>query len=176
MIAAVDEELGIARDGDLPWDLPGDIEHFKRETTLTQSPGRRNAVIMGRKTWESIPPRYRPLAGRKNLVVSRSDRDLPRGVLGCVSLEDALARLEADDLAAEIERVFVVGGGEIYGLGIAMPECRKLYITRVMGRFGCDTFFPEFESRYQLESVLGEAEENGVAYRIEIWRNARAVG
>jgi dihydrofolate reductase len=174
MIAAVDEELGIARGGDLPWNLPGDVQHFKRTTTLTRSPGRKNAVIMGRKTWDSIPPRYRPLAGRKNLVVSRSGVDVPEGVLGCASLEEALARLNEDDLAAEIERIFVVGGGEIYGLGIAMPECRRLYITRVMGRFECDTFFPEFESRYQLESVLGQAEENGVPYRIEIWRDARA--
>jgi dihydrofolate reductase len=68
----------------------------------------------------------------------------------------------------------VVGGGEIYALGIAMPQCRRLYITRVLGRFKCDTFFPEFESRYQLECVLGEAEEQGVAYRIEVWRNPGA--
>lgn len=170
MIAAVDDDLGIARDGDLPWDLPGDVEHFRRTTTDTRDSGRRNAVIMGRKTWESIAPRYRPLAGRKNIVLSRSGADVPEGVLCCASLGEALDRLQQDDMAAEIERVFVVGGGQIYTLGLAMPECRRLYITRVMGRFGCDTFFPEFESSWEREAVLGEAEENGVAYRIEVWR------
>lgn len=176
MIAAVDEDLGIARDGDLPWDLPGDVEHFKRTTTDTRDPGRRNAVIMGRRTWDSIPPRYRPLPGRLNIVVSRAGVDVPEGVLCCSSLDQALSRLEQDDLARDIERVFVVGGGEIYRLGIAMPECQRLYITRVKGRFGCDTYFPEFDSSgssgpgWQLESVLGEAEDSGVGYRIEVWR------
>ena len=72
-VFAADEAGGIGRDNDLPWPrLPGDLAFFARITTETRDPAKQNAVIMGRRTWDSIPPKYRPLPGRRNIVVSRT--------------------------------------------------------------------------------------------------------
>jgi dihydrofolate reductase / thymidylate synthase len=168
-VVAADRRLGIGRGGDLPWRLPGDLAHFKRLTTETRDPARRNAVVMGRATWASIPDRYRPLPRRLNLVLSRRGVELPDGVLSASSLEDALERLSAGPLAAEIEAVFCVGGGNVYAQAIESPACRAIHLTRIEGDFDCDVFFPAFEHAYQLASTLDEAEENGVRYRIEHW-------
>lgn len=168
-VVAADERLGIGCGGQLPWRLPGDLAFF-RDLTRTADPGRRNAVLMGRATWESIPDRYRPLPGRLNLVLSRRGVTLPDGVLGAASLEDALERLAAAPLAAEVQQVFCVGGGNVYAQAIELPQCRSIYLTRIEGDFACDVFFPAFEHAYQLDSVLREAQENDVRYRIEHWR------
>ena len=73
IVVAADEQRGIGKDNDLPWHLPGDLTHFKRTTTRAVAEGMSNAVVMGRKTWESVPPRYRPLKNRVNVVLSRRD-------------------------------------------------------------------------------------------------------
>jgi dihydrofolate reductase len=175
MVVAADDELGIARGGDLPWHLPGDLAHCKRLTTETTDPARHNAVIMGRRTWLSIPPRFRPLPRRVNVVLSRDPDFGPEPpALGAVSLDAALARLDEPDLAALVERVFVVGGGEIYAQAMESAACRDLYITRIEGRFDCDTFFPPFEDRFDLREVMGEGKDGDVAYRIEVWRRRGA--
>lgn len=167
IVVAADEQRGIGKDNDLPWHLPGDLTHFKRTTTRAVAEGMSNAVVMGRKTWESVPPRYRPLKNRVNVVLSRRDSlELPEGVLHCQSIEAALEALGARD---DIETVYVVGGAAIYTQAIAMPECRHVYYTRILSTFDCDAFFPDFEADFELQSVLSEGEENGTAYRIEVW-------
>jgi dihydrofolate reductase len=174
IVVAADEDRGIARGGALPWHLPGDLAHFKTITSSARSPALRNVVIMGRGTWDSIPARFRPLAGRINIVVSRQPASalaLPRGVHHAGSLDDALAA--AEDLTPT-DAVFVVGGGQLYGEAVAHPACRRIYYTRIAGRFECDTFFPPFEDGYALESMLAEREENGTAYRIEVWARREA--
>lgn len=160
IVVAADEELGIGRDGDLPWHLPGDLAYFA-DLTRTAPEGRRNAVIMGRKTWESIPERFRPLAGRLNVVVTRAaDYDLPGGARRAGGLESALV-----DLPPQTAAVFVVGGSQIYALAIEHERCAEVYLTRVSGHHGCDVFFPPFEHRFARDLILGE----GDGYRIERW-------
>jgi dihydrofolate reductase len=145
------------------------VAHFKRLTTRTRDPGRQNAVIMGRATWESLPARFQPLPGRRNVVLSRQAAlALPDGVARAGSMDAALA-IAARDPGSE--RVFVVGGGVVYAEAVAMPGCRRIYYTRIAARFGCDTHFPRFEHAFALDQVLAEAEEGGIAYRIEVWRN-----
>ena len=168
VIVAADRDRGISKDGELPWHLPGDLAHFVAVTRGDASapPGERaNAVIMGRKTWDSIPARFRPLSGRLNIVVtSNPGLDVPAGALVASGLPQAL-----DLASARARDVFVVGGGEIYEQALNRPDCGRIYYTRVDGSFGCDTFFPPLEPRFEREQVLREAEENGVAYRIEMW-------
>lgn len=77
LIAAVDENFGIGKDNQLPWHLPKEYAHFVRETTRTQEPNRINAVIMGRRCWESIPEKFRPMRNRVNVILSRT---LPREI------------------------------------------------------------------------------------------------
>ena len=72
VVAATKDEMGIGLDGALPWRLPKDMAYFKSITSQVDEPGARNAVVMGRKTWESIPAKFRPLPGRLNVVLSKS--------------------------------------------------------------------------------------------------------
>jgi len=94
IVVAVDSEFGIGKVGTLPWHLPADMKHFKTVTTHNASD---NVVIMGRKTWDSIPEKFRPLSQRLNIVISRQeDLILPQGVLLAQCLEHALDLLEED--------------------------------------------------------------------------------
>jgi dihydrofolate reductase len=166
MVVALDGAMGIGQGGAIPWRLPGDMAYFKRITSEA-SDGKQNAVIMGRKTYESIPPRFRPLPGRVNVVLSRRpDLELPAEVLRSESLDDALAQLEH---RADVERVFVIGGGEIYAAGLLHPACEQLYVTRVDAAFDCDTHFPAFEDRFVRVTADGPHTDQGVGYTFEVY-------
>lgn len=167
LVVAADLDRGIARAGAIPWRLPGDVRHFKQLTTATADAALQNAVIMGRATWDSLPERFRPLPERCNVVLSRQPRiELPPGVLHARDLDAALQALAG--VTPGIERVFVIGGGQVYAAALARPDCRRIHYTRIDARFDCDTFFPAFEERFRRTAVR-EAEENGVRYHIEEW-------
>ena len=135
LIAAVAANGVIGANGGLPWQLPEDLRHFKR---MTQG----HAVIMGRKTRESIG---RPLAGRKNVVVSRQAGYAAPGASVAPSLEAALA------LCAEQEIVFVIGGSELYRA--ALPLADALLLTEIQRDFAGDRHFPEFDRRQWKETA-----------------------
>jgi len=79
---AFDSQYGMGKNGQLPWVIPQDLKHFKEISTAVINPANKNAVIMGRKTWESLPEKFRPLPGRVNVVLSKEGKlDLPSGVL-----------------------------------------------------------------------------------------------
>ena len=91
IIVVADFNSGIGKNGMLPWHLPGDMRHFKELTITAQSKSKKNAVIMGRKTWESIPEKFRPLKKRINSVLTRNNAtSFPRGVIKAMSLNEAL--------------------------------------------------------------------------------------
>ncbi|HEX6734171.1 MAG TPA: dihydrofolate reductase [Azonexus sp.] len=142
LIAAVARNRVIGRDNRLLWNIPEDMAHFK---ALTAG----HTVIMGRKTWESLPPRFRPLPGRRNIVVSRqAGYDAPGGEVAG-SLEGALA------LAAGTETAFVIGGEQIYAQ--ALPLARRLEITEVDLSPEGDAWFPEIPAAEWQESARREA-------------------
>lgn len=148
----------IGRDGVMPWRLPEDLAHFRSATT--GSP-----VVMGRRTWESLPERFRPLPGRANVVVSRNPAFQAEGATVATSLEAAIA-------AAGARRVSVIGGGELYRQ--AMPIASTLIVTRIDLRVpGADTFAPEIGDEWRLTDA-GEprVSKTGLGYRFE--RYARA--
>lgn len=116
VVVAATENMGIGKDGKLPWRLPSDLKYFKNITTTTSDHGKRNAVLMGRKTWESIPAEHRPLPGRLNVVLTRSgsfDIATVENVIICGSITSALELLAASPYCLSIEKVFIIGGGEI---------------------------------------------------------------
>lgn len=173
LVAAADEKLGIGKAGGLPWRLPGEMRYFRRLTRDAGAdegdPGRQNVVIMGRRTWESVPEPYQPLSGRANVVITRqAEYSVPASVDRARDLDEAL------DVAAERaggRRVFVIGGAELYRQAIAHPSCQGLYLTRIMADYDCDTFFPEVdETRFEIAEILDDVREGGVRYRIERWR------
>ncbi len=149
IVVAMDQKQGIGKDGKIPWHLPEDLKYFKEITTTTKDSTKQNIVIMGRKTWESIPEKFRPLPQRINLVLTRNKEFLfPENVYSAANLEEAFQKLEEGNLKGKFESVFVIGGGQIYGEAIEQPQCRRLYVTHVEKVFECDTFFPIFKNNF----------------------------
>jgi dihydrofolate reductase len=160
-VVAHDRNRGIGLGGELPWHLPGDMRHFVAVTTHGAGP---NAVIMGRKTYESIPERFRPLRDRRNIVLSRTLAEMP-GATVVATLQEAVER------AAGCPLTFVIGGADIYKL--ALPHCESLHITRIAAEFSCDRFFPEYEHEFHLSATMETVVEGELSYRFERWnRNA----
>lgn len=136
LVAAVARNSVIGRDNRLLWNIPEDMAHFK---ALTAG----QTVIMGRKTWESLPPRFRPLPGRRNIVISRqADYAAPDGEVAA-SLENALA------LASTADMAFVIGGEQIYTQALALAQ--RLEITEVDLAPEGDAWFPEIAAGDWLE-------------------------
>ena len=137
IVAAVAKNGCIGRGGELPWRIPEDLRRYK-EVTMGK------VVIMGRKTWESIPERHRPLPGRTNVVVTRqTNYRLPGGVERVGSLAEALAAHRAED-------VVINGGAAIYR--DAMVHADELDITHVDREVDGDTFFPAIDPAVWKES------------------------
>lgn len=116
VVVAATREMGIGKDGVLPWKLLGDLKFFKELTLSTSDPAKKNAVIMGRKTWESIPVKSRPLPGRLNVILTRSgsfDFATVENVVICGSMQSALELLASTPYCLSIEKVFVIGGGQV---------------------------------------------------------------
>lgn len=159
LIAAIGQGGVIGAGGQLPWHLPEDLKHFKRLTTG-------KPVIMGRKTWLSLPPQFRPLPGRTNIVLSAGgwQPDVP-GVLMATSLQHALQQ------AGSVPEVMVIGGAQVYAL--ALPLAHRLELTEVdVAVPGGDAFFPPFnpaewheESRQPLPPSAGAPAATWVTYQ-----------
>ena len=141
LIAALASNRAIGKDNALLWQLPEDLRHF-RETT------RGKPVIMGRKTWESLPDPFRPLPGRHNIVVSRDPAYQASGATLAGSLDDALRQAAAQTNA---EEVFVIGGEQLYRQ--ALPLADRLYLTEIEQNFAGDVFFPDVQP-HDWEEIL----------------------
>lgn len=165
IIVAIDIERGIGKAGDMPWHFPGELKHFKEVTTQTSFDQKQNAVIMGRKTWESIPEKFRPLPNRLNIVLTRNQEYVvPEGVYSAGSLEKALNVLERVELKDKVESIFVIGGQQVFEEALKYSQCQKLYITHIQKNFSCDTFFPPFENSFERESFSSCHNENSCTY------------
>lgn len=130
IIAAVSDDLGIGKNNDLLWHIPEDLKRFKR---LTYG----NVVIMGKKTWESLPKK--PLPGRKNIVLTDIPGESFDSSLTACSVEDALSKCGQD------EEIFIIGGGSVYRQ--FMPLADRLYITHVHMKTPADIYFPKIDRR-----------------------------
>jgi dihydrofolate reductase len=182
IVVAMDRKRGIGLKGGLPWPrLKGDMKFFREITTnpdrgvaelkhgfppgdsvVTHSQETCNAVLMGRKTWESLPASFRPLPGRINGVLSRSGADLGEEAEVWDSLDRALEELE--DLE-DVSEVHVIGGGQIYAEALKHPDCAQLYITEIDAVFDCDTFFPEIDG-FAPAASSPWIDEDGIRYRL----------
>ncbi|KAK3805532.1 MAG: dihydrofolate reductase-like domain-containing protein [Benniella sp.] len=222
IVVAADLANGIGLKGKLPWRLKGDMAFFAKITskvllltssssspsstttpTTTTTPTRVNACIMGRLTWESIPPKFRPLPSRFNVIVTRNphyldgkpEKDSPLVALAS-SFENALDLVaslqhrpqqhqkqqeqeqevqgqQEQSSPIQVERVFLIGGAQLYAQGITSPHCSHIFLTRVHSILHCDTFFPDIhpdqykllsgpESHAFLEDYLKEPVQGGM--------------
>ncbi|WP_026416457.1 dihydrofolate reductase [Actinomadura oligospora] len=140
----------IGRDGTLPWHLPEDMKHFR---TLTAGA----TVLMGRRTWESLPPRFRPLPGRRNLVLSRTRQD---GAETFPDLSQALAAATGD--------VWVMGGAAVYEA--ALPLADRIEVTEIREPFEGDTYAPNIGRSADSVGPWQES-STGLHYRFLTWNN-----
>jgi dihydrofolate reductase len=143
LIVAMDLERGIGKNNDLMWHLPADMKFFK-ETTLG------NVVVMGRKNWDSIPHKYRPLSDRENVVLTRNKN---YNAIDCTvlhSLHEVWEKFKNE----ESRTIYIIGGGEIYKQALESNLVTEMYITHVNKKYGADTFFPDFDlKKWQLEII-----------------------
>ena len=167
IISALDLNRGIGYENRLPWHLSSDLKHFKEVTTG-------NTVIMGRKTWDSIPEKFRPFKERLNIVISRGEVNLPEGVLLAHSLDEAL---ELAKTHGPERKAFVIGGASLYAEAIQHPNCEELILTHIEGEYLVDTYFPEFEDQFEevdpqrpLELSVEENEEGNIYYRFAVYK------
>jgi dihydrofolate reductase len=144
IIVAVSENYGIGKDNELLWHIPDDLKRFKN-LTYGQS------VIMGKKTWESLPKK--PLPGRKNIVLTDDPDECIDCCITAYSIEDALGKCGKD------EKVFIIGGGSVYRQ--FMPLADRLYITHIHKKAPADTFFPEIDPLIWESIEKEEHEEDG---------------
>jgi dihydrofolate reductase len=165
VVVAADSARGIGKEGGLPWRLPGEMAYFKRVTT-TAAPGKRNAVVMGRTTYLSIAPKFRPLSNRLNLVLSRNPAFSELGVRTETSLDAALTWLATRE---DVDQVFVIGGASVYDEALAHPCCERVYLTRVHATFPCDTFLAPFEDRFRKVREDGPHREADLSYTFEVY-------
>jgi dihydrofolate reductase len=145
LIAAVARNGTIGKGDQLPCHLPEDQQHFRRITLGCP-------VIMGRKTWESLPPRFRPLPGRRNIVITHNALCRADGAEVALSLDAALALVKAE------AKVFVIGGGELYRQAIARAD--ELVLTEIDRDFDGDTRFPDWD-RNAFRELSREAHHAG---------------
>ena len=159
LIAAVARNGAIGRGNALLFNEPADQRHF-REATLGCP------VIMGRKTWESLPQRFRPLPGRRNVVVSRNAALQAAGAEVVSSLGQAL------DLVADAPRVFVMGGAQLYAQ--ALPLAHTLMLTEIDAEMDGDAFFPAWDrSQFEALAGAGAVTAAGVPYRFVTYTRRR---
>ena len=146
----------IGKDGGLPWHLPEDLAHFKRTTTG-------QPVIMGRKTWDSLPPRFRPLPGRTNIVVTRQPDWQAQGAVRAASLEGALQLCPAGADA------WVIGGAEIYRE--ALPMAHTAVVTEIDADFEGDAHAPQFGPQWRETRREPHTAANGLAFSFVTYEN-----
>lgn len=168
IIVACDKNRAIGKAGTLPWDIPSDLKRFKNLTTG-------HPVIMGRKTWESIPEKFRPLPERTNIIVTRDKSYVAGGALITTSIEKAVDTADASEgrepldslrqssgQAARGKEIFIIGGGEIFKQ--VMPFVDRLYVTEVDTQSGGDVFFPEYKSIFTKKISEESGEYQGLKY------------
>ncbi|KNC95876.1 dihydrofolate reductase [Spizellomyces punctatus DAOM BR117] len=209
LIVAALANGGIGVNGSLPWRLPGDMRFFQQVTTFL---GRRpdsafpdddeplhdesdknyrpmNVTIMGRKTWESIPPKFRPLKGRINIVLS-SREDVRKDVISQSTPEAPTYAFSALDAALSNvgtiahTNIFIIGGAQLYATALSHPLCQRIFLTSVQSptAIECDAFFPSIpKDKFQIASPgelrriagskcpSGTQSEKGFTYEFQLW-------
>lgn len=160
LIAAIAHRNAIGRHNELIFRESADQKRFRAVTMGCP-------VIMGRRTWDSLPARFRPLPGRRNIVVTRDAAWRAEGAIAAASLDDALAQ------AGDAAKVFVIGGAQLYAL--ALPRVDELVLTEVDADFAdADTFFPPWDrDAFELDAREDHVTADGIAYRFTTYHRQK---
>ncbi|XP_040577768.1 dihydrofolate reductase [Lepeophtheirus salmonis] len=151
---------GIGKNNTLPWNLPTDLKYFK--TTTSSTPDSKVAVIMGRRTWESIPSKLRPLKNRINVVLTTNSNFVAEGAILASSLEEGIK-----SCMDQADKIWIIGGANLYKEAMQYYKC-QIFLTEIDKEFECDTFFPSIDStKYKEVSVSEDHVENGITFRFK---------
>jgi dihydrofolate reductase len=175
LIVACDQNRGIGKNGQLPWRLPADMKYFAQTTSAKAAHEPDNVVIMGRKTWQSIPEKFRPLKNRCNIVLTRDPAhtrlDLDKeGIKSKVFFVDSLdAAVDQAVNKFHANKCFVIGGASVYRQAIEHSACHLLYLTEIEASFDCDVFFPPFLDKFVARSKSEQCREDEINYTFKIY-------
>jgi dihydrofolate reductase len=165
LIVAMDKNKGIGRNNDLLWHLPNDMKFF-RETTQN------SVVVMGRKNWESIPERFRPLPNRDNIVITRNPNYQEQTPNAVVRNWDEFLHI-LNDLKFGKEDVYIIGGGEIYKMALESDIVDEMLITHVKTNIDdVDVRFPNYDETvwHQAEHLLHQTVDDKHKYEFDTYR------
>ncbi|MBF0432725.1 MAG: dihydrofolate reductase [Fibrobacteria bacterium] len=191
IVVATDLNLGIGKDGGLPWRLKNDIRFFK-DLTLSNNPidvlnhysisdiqtlsiqqkqipeNTENTVIMGRKTWESIPDKFRPLPGRRNIILSRHPhQSLSSNIIFCSTFNEAIETAPTD----ASPYLYIIGGEAIYHMAMQHPSCAYIFQTVINTKADCDAFFPAIPEWFKEVGCSPVLTENQFDFRFKVLAN-----
>ena len=168
IIVAANNKHGIGLNGNLLYKSQKDMEYFKNITTTVINNCKKNCVIMGRRTWESIPAKFRPLPKRINIILSENNteklieetKDFKDSVLISKNLNSALNTLKDLEI---VENIFIIGGERLYTEAINNKYCQYIYYTNINRNDSSDTFFPCInEKNFELISNTELIDTNGI--------------
>lgn len=175
IILAADSKNGIWKNNGLAWKISEDMKYFKKITETTHDLAKLNWVIMWRKTWESIPAKYRPLPNRINCILSRTlktestDSDINDYVLYFNEFEHCLTELEKKE---NIENIFLIWGWSLYNQFLNHPKLEKIYLTKIEWNYDCDVFYDWIPDNFIVESYTDTMEENWIKYSFWVYKKA----
>ena len=167
IILAVDDKNWLWKNNDLAWKISADLKYFKNITSSTTDLAKMNAIIMWRKTRESISSKYRPLPQRLNCILTRGIKNDDIGspiddfVLYFNSLERCLSELESKE---NVENIFIIGWANLYNQVLDNPMLDKIYLTKVKWDYDCDVFFDGIPDNFIVESYTDGEIENDIEY------------
>lgn len=178
IVVAATQKGGIGLKGSLPWPLLSKDLKFFKDLTSNAQPSRTNAVIMGRRTWDSLPSKFRPLPNRFNIVMSQNAAQLQKDIGEQANVVVASSFHEALDLAQRqpsVDRIFVMGGGDVYKTALQSDALDRIYLTQVLKDMPCDTFIPPVDPvRFQLEHLSDLVVENNIPYQFQFYKRKSA--
>ena len=189
IVAYCKKNNGIGFDNKIPWLLKNDLKNFQQITSKTFKDYTKNLVVMGRKTWESIPDKHKPLKNRINIVLTRNkDIKLKYDI---ESYKDTHVKYDFNEILEvvklnknfNISNIFIIGGETLYKMALESKEVSKIYVTEIYENFDCDTFFPKIdENKFKRTYISKFYCESNIYYRyleyvpitnqsIKTWKN-----
>lgn len=176
VIVAATKNGGIGKDNKIPWKIVADMKYFQRVTKGEANPRKINCCIMGKKTYFSLPPSFRPLPARYTIVLTSESSLFDDGKLlvNCLakSLEEGIEKARRDE---RIDKIFIAGGGKLIDEAIAKGLPEKIYLTEIDNDFPCDVFISPIPSEnYDLTSVSETLSENGIDFRWKVFTKKKA--
>lgn len=173
IVIAIDSKNWIWKNNELAWKISKDMKYFKDITTKNEDLWKLNAVIMWKNTWESIPPKFKPLSDRINCILSSKVKNESKNskiddfVLYFNSLDSCISELETK---TNLDKIFIIWWANLYNQVLDNYLLDKIYITKIEWDFWCDVFFDWIPKNFYKIEESEELEENGIKFRFKIYQ------